>query len=147
MNFYNIGYYDWEESPYTILAHNDKFSKSDFDEIVLKCYVIANDKLKLAHSEWFNEWLDDVISKDKNLDNDYINDMRYKPCVSELHNEVINTLKSDFNFFDINVQCSFSPTNSFDVLNDDSDDEDLMKIKHRLTVVEKRDKKIKKILN
>ena len=148
--YYKLGYLDWEESPHITLGHNKKFSKSEFDEMVLQSYVLADEKMKKSHAEWFNDWLEEMIDNEKEINKDYIDDMRYKPSVSELYSECLNYMKSEYNFFELNLEHSFIPPNCFDLLDPeeiDNNDEDLMSIHYRLKVVEKRDKKLNKVLS
>lgn len=148
--YYKLGYQDWEEAPYITLGHIKKFTKSEFDEMVLQSYVIADAKMKLSHNKWFDDWLEEKIKQDKKIDTDYIDDMRYKPSVSELYSEVVNIMKSEYNFFELKIEQSFLPGNCFDLMDEkqvDKGDDYLVSIHHRLKVVEKRDKKLNKVLN
>lgn len=144
--YYRLGYHDWEESPHITLAHNKKFSKSEFDEMVLQSYVVADEKMKRSHTEWFDDWLQEEPSHDK----DYIEDMMYKPSVSELYYECVDCMKSEYGFFELTLEHSFIPSNCYNLLNPeelDKNDEELMSIHHRLKVIENRDRKIKNVLN
>lgn len=148
--YYKLGYHDWEESPHITLAHIKQFTKSEFDEMVLQSYVFADEKLKLANKTWLDEWIDEKVSNDEKLDDDYIDDMKYRPSVGELYHEVINHMMSEYNFFELKIEQSFIPSNCYNLLNpeeSDKSDEELMAIHHRLKVVEMRDKKLNKVLN
>lgn len=148
--YYKLGYHDWEESPHITLVHNKQFTKSEFDEMVLQSYVVADEKLKLANKTWLDEWVDEKVNNGENLDDDYIDDMKYRPSVGDLYQEVINHMISEYNFFEPKIEQSFIPSNCYDLLNPeklDKNDEVLMAIHHRLKVVEMRDKKLNKVLN
>lgn len=145
--YYKLGYYDWEESPHIVLGHVNQFTESEFNEMVLQCYVLADEESRKNHENWFNEWLEEKIQADESIDEEYIEDMRYKPSISDLYNYAIEYMKNEFGFFELNISQSFIPSNSYNLLDDEnSDDEQLMMIRNRLLVVEKRNKKINNIL-
>ena len=148
MNFYEVGYLDWESTPITTLCHDKSFTKDEFNEILLQAYVKANDILKKSHQEWFNDWLEDVIQKDQKLDPGYIDDMRYKPEVSELNHKVIDILLSEYGFKNISITQRFIPNNSTitNVENSGYKCELVDMIKNRFLVVEEIDNKLQKIL-
>lgn len=149
MNFYEVGYYDWESSPITTLCHDKSFTRDEFNEILLQAYVKANDIVKKVHQEWFDEWLEDMIQKDEELDKDYIEDMKYKPDVSELNPKVVEILVSEYDFKYINIIQSFVPS-YLSIIPRDGDPESSCElinlIRNRFLVVEERDKKLNKIL-
>lgn len=148
MYFYRLGYNDWEESPYTILAHTNQFSKQEFDEMVLQSYVVADDKMRQSHKEWYNDWLEQKIQQDEEIDTEYVDDMAYKPAIHNLYQEMIENMKLQFGFSDLSISQDFITWNSYDILNDDlQGDEGLILIKTRLQVVEQRNRKIDKLIN
>lgn len=153
MFFYEIGYTSWDESPITTLSHSDKFATEEFDEILLQSYVKANSIAKKRHSDWFDEWLEDKIQKDEELDKDYLDDMRYNPNVTELNQIVIDILLKEYGFKKLKIQGDFIPVGSYITPENvpygsdaTSDCEKLNLIRKRITVIEERDKKINKVL-
>lgn len=146
MNFYEVGYSDWESTPVTTLCHAEEFTTEEFNEILLQAYVKADIKLKRDHNEWFNEWLEEQIQSDKELDKDYIDDMRYQPRVSELNYNVIEILIEEYEFKHINITQKFIPSN-LEILDENQTScEHINSIRNRFLVVEERDKKLSKVL-
>lgn len=146
MNFYEVGYSDWESTPVTTLCHVEEFKTEEFNEILLQAYVKADIKLKKDHNEWFNEWLEEQIQSDKELDKDYIDDMRYQPRVSELNYNVIEILIEEYEFKHINITQKFIPSN-LEILDENQTScEHINSIRNRFLVVEERDKKLSKVL-
>jgi hypothetical protein len=146
MNFYQVGYSDWESTPITTLWHIEEFTTEEFNEILLQAYVKADIKLKKSHNEWFDEWLEDQIQADKELDKDYIGDMRYKPRVSELNYNVIDILIEEYGFQNINITQKFIPFD-LEILDETQTScEHINAIRRRFLVVEERDKKLNKVL-
>jgi hypothetical protein len=146
MNFYEVGYSDWESTPVTTLCHVEEFTTEEFNEILLQAYVKADIKLKKDHNEWFNEWLEEQIQSDKELDRDYIDDMRYQPRVSELNYNVIEILIEEYEFKHINITQKFIPLN-LEILDENQTScEHINSIRNRFLVVEERDKKLNKVL-
>jgi hypothetical protein len=146
MNFYEVGYSDWEASPITTLCHDKEFTEEEFNEILLQAYVKANEQLKISHKEWFNEWLEEQIQADKELDEDYIEDMRYKPRVSEINYNVIEILINEFGFKNIDIKQKFIPFDSEILDESNTSCEYINLIRNRFLVVEERDKKLNKVL-
>jgi len=146
MNFYEIGYSDWEALPVTTLWHDEEFTTEEFNEILLQAYVKANEKLKISHKEWFDEWLEEKIQADKELDEDYIEDMRYKPRVSELNYNVIEILIKEHGFKNIDIKQKFIPFDSEILDESNASCEYINLIRNRFLVVEERDKKLNKVL-
>jgi hypothetical protein len=146
MNFYEIGYSDYESHPVTILCHDKKFTTEEFNEILLQAYVKANEELKIANKEWFDEWLEEKIQADKELDEGYIEDMRYKPRVSELNYNVIEILIKEHGFKNIDIKQKFIPFDSEILDESNTSCEYINLIRNRFLVVEERDKKLNKVL-
>jgi hypothetical protein len=146
MNFYEVGYSDWEALPITTLCHDKEFTEEEFNEILLQSYVKANEQLKISHKEWFNEWLEEQIQADKELDENYVEDMRYKPRVSELNYNVIEILINEFGFKNIDIKQKFIPFDSEILDESNTSCEYINLIRNRFLVVEERDKKLNKVL-
>lgn len=146
MNFYEVGYLYWDSSPITTLSHVDYFKEEEFNEILLQAYVKANDVLKSVHTDWFNDWLEEKIQAGKELDSDYIDDMRYKPRVSELNPVVIDILIKEWGFKKLNISQRFIPSD-LEILDETQTScEHINAIRRRFLVVEERDKKLNKVL-
>lgn len=146
MNFYEVGYSDWDSSAITTLCHVEEFKTEEFNEILLQAYVKADIKLKRDHNRWFNEWTEEQIQADKEIDKDYIYDMRYQPRVSELNYNVIEILIEEYEFKHINITKKFIPSN-LEILDETQTScEHINSIRRRFLVVEERDKKLSKVL-
>jgi hypothetical protein len=147
MFFYEIGYSGWDAKSISTLSHKKKFREDDFREILLKAYVIANEKTEKLHNDWFNDWLEEKVQSDTDIDSQLIEEMIYKPTTCELNQEVIDVLIRDFGFKRINITHKFIPNDDYLTVDDTNSDCDLVNmIRNRFLVTENRDKKINKIL-
>lgn len=145
MFFYKVGYTDWEECPYTILSHTTKFTKEEFDKILLDAYAESNKIESDRHSEWLKDYYEKEYeySTDKDI-------YKYKPTINLLFGNIVNFLIK-IGFQNLDIECSFMPSANGYISDEDDEsydkDEELSMIKNRLTIVEPRDNKINDILD
>lgn len=116
--YYKLGYTGLE-SKKTILTHCDKIENSEFEQMVLKSYSIADKNVRNSYKQWCED------SKNS--------DIEYKSEIILLYPEVIDIMKSKYGFQELKIESSFISYNSSDILNEDEIfEESLLKIKKRI---------------
>lgn len=141
--YYTLGYKDWNFDYKTTLSHNQKFTKKEFDKMVLESYSLAYRKI-LTYQKEFNE----ELKKDYyDLPNASRND--YKISIVELNNECLDFMIKKYGFTELNLETEFMPQNSYDILEsktkEKNNDKDLLSVINRITL-ECRNLKIENIL-
>jgi len=140
MYFYEIGYYDYECSPTTVLSHTEKFNKDEFDEMVLNCYVKASKEAERLHNEWTKRYPQENQLYPIHL---------YSPRVDDLYSRATTFMVSDYGFKYLDIVTSFQ-TETDEIIGETfttTGSEQLEMLRRRFNVIEPRDNKINDILN
>lgn len=142
MYFYEIGYYDYESQPNTVLCHSKKFTPDEFNEMVLNCYVKSSKEAEKVHNEW-----KDRYPQDNQLEDHYIH--LFSPRVDDLYSRATAFMIIDYGFRYLDIVTSFQ-TETDDIIGDtfkSTGSAQLEMLRRRFNVIEPRDNKINDILN
>ncbi len=142
MYFYSIGYTDWEDCPHITLTHTVLYTQDEFNQILLDAYVDVSKISEKLHKEWYDTFNDE----NRKLYHQYV------PRIDNLYSGVIELLRKDYGFKDININAYFMPSNTISIISDeDGDPSDLSEenilLRDRFMKIESRDTKIKDILS
>ena len=146
MYYYETGYSDYEACPTDTLYHDKLFTKEEFDEMVVNCYVKESKIQEDKHNELLRQYPQD--------DGDsYRYD--YNPSISSLYCNVVEHLMNDYGFRKPKISADFVASDTEDIIPRvdggrefrDTYCDKLKLLRERFNIIEPRDNKIKNILD
>jgi len=145
MFFYEVGYSDYEACPIRVICHTKQFTKQEFSEMMVNCYVKASKDSEAKQIDWLSN-SPELTDEDR----DYY---KYKPRVGSLYSDAYGFMITDYGFTEPNITANFIASDTEDIVPDDRSEflethcEDLKALRERFNVIEPRDNKINDILN
>lgn len=124
MNFYSIGYSNYEGSPEIILTHEKLFTQQEFEEMVAECaaeYIKEEwDNYQKAIQEEYKDSPDDDTLELELKKDDIKRAYRNFYTFSHLKNPVIDKLISKHGFTKLQLSAKINPYGDGCILADDS---------------------------
>jgi len=144
--YYEVGYNSYEEAPIWTLSHEKKFTKKEFDNILLD----ASEEVFLKLQKQWNEELyktDEEYLKEqeeyRKRDPNYLEHLMYD-SFDNLYSDVVNLLIEKYGFEKLKISHSFIPFGWASVLIDDWENDtnkELVLLRKRLSKYDDRKKK------